>query len=226
MARSSLSRAARVHRAAWLAGTLLGAPLAGCGGPAQSAATETVVSDPLSTADATDLYQRGTALAQAQDYVRAEQYFVSAMQRGYPEEQLMAPLLSACIRSSRLSAALTYAEPFLERHPEAWSLRLLVATIHMGLGDAGRAHEQLVQVARDRPDEPSVHYMLGVLSRDELRDSGASREAFQRYLELEPRGPHAEEARAALVRAQADGAPRPARMPSHASERPPTEESP
>jgi hypothetical protein len=40
--------------------------------------------------------------------------------------------------------------------------------------------------------------MLAVLARDALRDDTIMREQFERYLELEPEGSHAAEARDAL----------------------------
>ncbi|AKF11666.1 tetratricopeptide repeat protein [Sandaracinus amylolyticus] len=192
----------------------------GCGG-AQTQADETPVTDPLSTVQPSELYERGVYLAQHEDYIRAEQYLVAAMQRGHDENVVMPTLLAACVRSSRLSAALGYAEPYLERHPEAWSLRLLVATIHMGLGEPADAHAQLMRVVDDQPTEPVAHYMLGVLSRDDLADPAAAIASFQRYLELAPEGEHAAEARASIARAtsaqpQPEGASTlPVRMPSH-----------
>ncbi|UJR84898.1 tetratricopeptide repeat protein [Sandaracinus amylolyticus] len=192
----------------------------GCGG-AQTQPDETPVTDPLSTVQAGELYERGVYLAQHEDYIRAEQYLVAAMQRGHDEHVVMPALLAACVRSSRLSAALGYAEPYLERHPDAWSLRLLVATIHMGLGEAENAHTHLLRVVEEHPDEAVAHYMLGVLSRDDLANPAAAIASFQRYLELAPEGEHAPEARASIVRASsapppsAEGAALPVRMPSH-----------
>lgn len=199
--------------------SLAAASGAGCGG-AQPVTAETPVEDPLTTVDPQELFDRGVYLAEHEDYIRAEQYLVAAMQRGFDEDRVMPTLLAACVRSSRLSAALSYAEPYLERHPDAWSLRLLVATIHMGLGEPGRAHAQLVRVVEDHPDEPTVFYMLGVLERDELEDLASARESFRRYLDLAPEGEHAAEARAALARAATaaaseDATVRPVRMPSH-----------
>lgn len=154
--------------------------------------------DPLETVAAEELYRRGLALSEASDYVRAEQYFVAALERGHPEDEVMMPLVVACVRSDRLSAALRHAEPYLARHPGAWALRLVVATVQMALGEPQRARDELLQITRDAPREPAPHYMLGVLAREQL-DGDAMRAHFARYLALEPEGPHAAEARAALA---------------------------
>ncbi len=185
--------------------------LAGCGA---TAGTETEhAADPLDGVAAEELYQRGLALSQAGDFIRAEQYLASAIDRGYPEDEGMPALIEACVQSSRLSAALAYAEPYLTRHPTHWALRLLVASIHMALGNHERARDELQRVLTDAPEEPpTAHYFLAVLSRDDLDDEAAAQEHFRRYLALAPEGPHREEALMALP-AQERGLP--VRIESH-----------
>ena len=168
-----------------------------CGG-APGQGTATVIRDPLEDTSALELYDAGLRMADAGDFVRAEQYLTAARDRGYPEAQLIQPLIAACVRSSRMSAALAYAEPYLEHHPDDWRLRQLVATIQMGLDSNEAARLSLEHVVRDVPQEPVPHYMLAVLARDALRDDVIMREQFARYLELAPEGSHAAEARDAL----------------------------
>jgi tetratricopeptide (TPR) repeat protein len=171
--------------------------LAGCG--ASSAPATEHPTDPLDSVSAEELYQRGLAAGQAGDFVRAEQYLAAAIDRGIPEEQAMPPLIEACVQSSRLAAALGHAEPYLTQHPAQWSLRLLVASIHMALGHHEHARDELQRVLQDAPEEPpTAHYFLGVLLRDDLDDIEAAREHFRRYLALAPEGPHHEEALMAL----------------------------
>jgi tetratricopeptide (TPR) repeat protein len=155
--------------------------------------------DPLDRVTAEQLFRGGVHFARAGDYTRAEQYLTAAMDRGYPEERAMPVLMQTCVQASRLAAALAYARPYLERHPEQWSLRLLVASIHMGLDEPERAREELARVLRDAPEEPAqAHYFLGVLYRDRFENVETAREHFRRYLALEPEGSHREEARASL----------------------------
>jgi len=176
--------------------------LSACGGAqtgGDDAAEEGEVDDPLLSIEAQELYRRGRLLYSAGDFIRAEQYLAAAIDRGFPEEQAMPALLQACVDASRLVAALQYAEPFLAQHPENWSLRLLVASIHMGLEHHQRARDELQRVLRDAPDEPpQAHYFLGVLYRDRLDDEDAAAEHFRRYLALAPDGDHREEAQAGL----------------------------
>ncbi len=209
-----------------LAAGLCAAGLCACGA-ASSQQEEPPVTDPLQTVTAQELYDRGVQLAAREDYVRAEQYFVAAIQRGHDETTILPRLLSACVRSSRLSAALGYAEPYLERHPDAWSLRLLVATIHMGLGENEQAHAALVRVLQDQPESAAAHYMFAVFARDQLSDAAASEASFRRYLELEPEGEHVLEARSAVAHGERAAAapPGPVRLPSEAATAAPAEEA-
>jgi len=184
---------------------LLGLTLAACGAAAPPVGAGTTP-DPLDSITADELYRRGVEIVETGDYVRGEQYLAAALDRGYSEDAVMPLLIAACVRSSRLSAALRYAEPYLDRHPDAWNLRLLVATIHEGLGDAEQARRHLLRVAEDQPTEPTASYLLGVLSRDAFHDGEAARAYFARYLELAPDGDHAAEARGEINHPSADGA--------------------
>ncbi len=169
----------------------------GCGGAAHEQTPPT--RDPLDTISAEELYRRGVQLGQAGDFIRAEQYIVAAVDRGFPEERAMPALMHACVESSRLSAALEYATPYLQRHPAQWPLRLLVASIHMGLEQPDQARAELERVLRDAPEEPpEAHYFLGVLLREREGELENAREHFRRYLALAPDGPHRAEALGSL----------------------------
>lgn len=189
-----------------LAMSACGGVMPGCGGASASTA-QSAVSDPLDTVDGAELFRRGLALAAAEDYVRAEQYLVASMERGHPEDDVMMPLVSACVRSDRLSAALRYAEPYLARHPGAWTLRLVVATVQMAIGDPESARREFVRVTEDAPTHPAAHYMLAVLERDVRHDPAAAALHFQRYIEVDPEGEHVEEARSALAHPAAPAVP-------------------
>ncbi len=171
--------------------------LGGCGAAALE--SEGPHTDPLESVSAEELYRRGRLLTEGGDHIRAEQYIAAAIQRGYDEERAMPALLQACLGASRLVAALQYAEPYLLRHPEHWPLRMLVASIHMGLEHPGQARDELERVLEDAPEEPpQAHYFLGVIYRDQLVDAARAEEHFQRYLVLSPDGEHREEAAAGI----------------------------
>ncbi|MCB9709120.1 MAG: tetratricopeptide repeat protein [Myxococcales bacterium] len=151
--------------------------------------------DPLSRIDARTLFQTGKKLADQGDYIRAEQYFAAAMDKGYPAKQAIAALMEVCVSSSRIPSALQYGEPYLERHPRAWSLRLLVGSLYYALDRFDDAAKALERVLVDAPQEPATaHYLLALTY---LNVQGATlqiKEHARRYLDLEPNGAHAEEA--------------------------------
>lgn len=177
---------------------LLALPLAAiaCGPP--PAEETTPPADPMADVPPKELFERGVALAQAGDFVRAEQYLAEARDRGHAEEQVMPVLIRVCLASSRLRAALGYAEPYLERHPDAWALRFLVASIHLGLGRPEDARAELERVVREKPRQAEPHFLLAVVLRDAFGESDSARPHFERYLELAPEGEHATEVREAL----------------------------
>jgi tetratricopeptide (TPR) repeat protein len=137
-------------------------------------------------------------MAAAGDLTRAEQYIGAAMVRGYPENQALPVLIRVCIAASRLRVAVGYAEPYLDRNPRDWSLRLVVASLYLGLGEPVKARRHLELVMAAHPEEAETYYLMGLLMRDEVGDPTAAERHFARYLRLEPDGPHHEEAEHAL----------------------------
>lgn len=147
-------------------------------------------------ADAAWLFVQGTAAAARGDGVRAEQYLTLARDRGYPAERVLPALLKVCLGSSRLRAALDYAEPHLRQHPEQDALRFLVANIHVGLGQPDEALAELGRLTDRNPRFERAYFLRALLLAE--RDAPAAIEALRTYLDLTPRGEHAAEARGRL----------------------------
>jgi Flp pilus assembly protein TadD len=158
---------------------------------------------------AENLFDRGRQYAASGDLLRAEQYFTTAIEAGYDDDEVFPHLLDACIRSARFHSALSYAQPRLQNHPNDWRLRTVVASLHIATGNPSSAVRELERVVEQQPEAPLAHYLLAVVHRDE---GGAPEEAkvhFERYLALAPDGEHAEEARAFVT-----GPSLPTRVPS------------
>jgi tetratricopeptide (TPR) repeat protein len=145
-------------------------------------------------------FERGKQLALRGDTLRAEQYLATALSAGYAEDQTLRWLIGVCVKGSRLRAAIHYAEPYLEAHPEALSLRYVVATLFFGIGQSLRAREHLLEIVARAPDWAEAHYLLGVVESEGFADSARASEHFQAYLERAPAGSHAPSAAAWLAR--------------------------
>lgn len=180
----------------WIIRVWLLALVAGCGSATPAPVAQAPnQNDPLSHIDAKALFDRAQYLAKQGDYIRAEQYFAAAVDKGYPEQKVIGPLVEACVLSSRIPAGLQYAEPYLERHPQAWSLRLIVASLYYSLDRPQDAEVALLRVLEDAPQEPATaHYLLALIYRDAENGEAKMKAHARRYLDLDPRGGHAEEA--------------------------------
>lgn len=173
-----------------LGSTVLGL---GCAGAPSSSRTPTP--DPLADVEADDLYAHGLGMAERGDLVRAEQYILAAIEKGYDRGEALPSLLRVCIASQRYAIALRHANPYLQEHPEDWALRYLVATLHLAVGSEDRARADLEKVIRDAPEQAVPYYTLGMLHHERHADMGAARQYLERYVELAPEGEHIEEVR-------------------------------
>jgi tetratricopeptide (TPR) repeat protein len=146
------------------------------------------------------LFARGRAFAMVGDFTRAEQYLAAALAKGAPSKSVLPLLLKVCIAEQRYRVAISYAETELKKAPRNNPLRFVVASLYATIGDTKVAREQMERVIESDPDDASVRYALAVLLRDDERDVGSADAHFRAYLRLDPKGPHAEEARGSLLR--------------------------
>ena len=145
--------------------------------------------------------ENARAFAAQQDYTRAEQYLNLAAQSGSPDSEVTPLLVDVCVQDQRYRAALQYVQDHLRRHPRAYRLRFVGATLLSAMGEVARAREELEKVLSANPRHADAHYSLAVLLRDDLGNHLDADEHFRSYLELRPRGAHAEEAGQSLLEA-------------------------
>ena len=149
------------------------------------------------------LVARGVAFAGVGDLTRAEQYFAAALDAGADPNVVLPKLLRVCITSGNHLAAINYAAPLLQRHPDDADLRFVVAELRAVTGDTQGARADLQHVVDLAPDEPAPHFAYARLLKDKVGDpAGADRE-FRAYLRVAPEGEHAEESRSSLLLAVA-----------------------
>jgi len=143
----------------------------------------------------------GDAYASLGDSVRAAQYYALAIDNGGDEKAIFPRLLEICIHDRQFRAALYYVENYLRKHPENSRLRFLAGSLYASVGEAKLARSEYETAVLQDPKNAELRYALGVLSRDHEKNPVGADLAFRAYLELEPRGPHAEEARSSLLEA-------------------------
>jgi tetratricopeptide (TPR) repeat protein len=159
---------------------------------------------------ASELLQRGVALARAGELTRAEQYLASA-HRTARDRETLAALLAVCVRAGRLRSAIAHAEPYLHDHPHELRLLQLVATLRYALGELSSAERLLARVLSSADAPAESHYVLAQVQlahaahasgSDARQRVRAARRHLMRYLALAPRGSHAAEARAVVAQAE------------------------
>ena len=146
------------------------------------------------------LVERGKLFAHMGDLIRAAQYFAAAIARGASEPVVLPLLMQVYVRSGRYRVAVEQGERYLAQHPTDARMRFLVATLQAAVGDRGSATRHFEQVLEAAPTHAPAHYALAVLLRDGQTDPARVDYHFREYLRREPSGPHAEEARASLLR--------------------------
>jgi tetratricopeptide (TPR) repeat protein len=154
--------------------------------------------DPIADVPVDQLYARGELMARSGDLLGAEEYLSAALQRGYPPAQALPLLLKVCLAASRLSAALNYAQPYLQLHPADYHLRYLVAAVQLGMARPREAASELRRVLAQQPNFAPAHYLMGVILRDYDKDISAATQHFQRHQALDPHGLHGAEVAAWL----------------------------
>jgi tetratricopeptide (TPR) repeat protein len=147
------------------------------------------------------LVARGRAFRRVGDLTRAEQYLSAALDVGGNPALVLPELLQVCIAADRYRAAIAYAEPWLERHPEDGKLRFVVAALRARIGDSLGAQADLERTLARAGDDANAHFAYGVLLRDRIGDPRRADEQFRAYLRLDPNGKHREEASAGLLEA-------------------------
>jgi tetratricopeptide (TPR) repeat protein len=158
-------------------------------------------SDPLEKVSAAELYQRGIRFRTAGDFIRAEQYLAAAMDRGYPADKVVPVLIDVCLVSSRTHAALRHARAHLTSHPQDWRLRYLVASLEYTVGNHEAARAEAERLLDEHPEQAEPHYLMALTESNQQR----AIDHLRRYLEAQPDGPNAVDARARVRALEAHG---------------------
>jgi tetratricopeptide (TPR) repeat protein len=171
--------------------------LSACAGSQLSAAEATPAGASLSTQQLMDVARE---LERRGDSLRAEQYWMEALDRGAPADDVLPHLFSAYVRDRQYRLAAQRAEDHLRRHPSSTRVRLLLAALYQAVDDYARAVSQYRAVVRVEPTRADVHFALATALVEQGQDRADADEHYRRYLELAPDGLYAERAQAALLK--------------------------
>jgi Flp pilus assembly protein TadD len=174
---------------------LAGVSSAGCAGSLASRA-EATPDERLSAAQALEI---ASVLEQRGDTTRAEQYLRLALSVGADERSVLPRLLDLYVQDGQYRLAVEEGESYLRRHPSDTRLRAVLASLQLAIGLEHAAAQQFSRVLESEPKNAEVHYALAALLIAQGRERGRADAHFRSYLELDPRGPHAEEARSLLL---------------------------
>lgn len=144
-------------------------------------------SDPIASTPAAELRAKGLAYARRGDLTRAQQYLSAAQAKGFDERVIVPELVKICIAASRLRAALAFAEPYVDKHPEDAGMNYVVGTIHLALGDLQRASSHLTGALQPSHIMIDAAYSLALIAIEEGRTSEA-RKHLKHYLHAAPEG--------------------------------------
>ena len=70
---------------------------------------------------------------------------------------------------------------------EQFVMHYNMACVYKNQGQYGKAEEHFLIALEKRPNEPDVHYNLGILYDDDLNDIAKARKHYQRFIELAPK---------------------------------------
>jgi tetratricopeptide (TPR) repeat protein len=133
------------------------------------------------------------------DALRSGQYLSLAIERGASQARVVPQLLRLYVRDGQYRLAVERAENYLRGHPRDVRTRFILGSLYLGLGMNERAAQQYQLVLAAAPERADAHFALASLLREQGRDLARADSHFRAYLQLNPRGAHAEEARSALL---------------------------
>jgi tetratricopeptide (TPR) repeat protein len=168
----------------------------------------------LDKLSAEQLLAVATALEQNGDTVRAEQYLQQALRQGAAESAVVPRLLRMYAADGQYRLAIELAENHLRKHPRDRGVRLFLGTLYGALGQELNAVAQYERVLAQAPQDAQAHFAMASALHEAGRERGRADRHFRTYLELEPDGPHAEEARSLLLTELVDARALPGEAPA------------
>ena len=172
----------------------------GCASVTQPAAQPLRSRNPPLQLSVARLLQVADVLAAHGDSLRAAQYLALAARRGVSERRVLPRLLAVYARDGQVRLAIERASGYLRRHPDDQALRRCLAAFYSAIDAHAEAAHQYQLLVDSRPDDAEAHFALAAALQALGTEPARSDDEFRAYLTLAPRGDHAEQARAGLLK--------------------------
>ena len=151
------------------------------------------------TPSAAQLVEIADVLARSGDRVRAGQYLTLAEKQGAASSEVLPRMLALYAEDGQFRLAIEHAENYLRRHPDDRRVRLCLASFYEAVGANAEAIREFDRVVAHEPGNADAHFALASLLQESTGERARSDAHYRAYLQLEPRGAHAGEARAKLL---------------------------
>ena len=148
---------------------------------------------------AAQLVEIADVLARSGDRVRAGQYLALAEKQGAPIGEVLPRMLAIHAEDGQYRLAIEQAETYLRRYPDDPRVRLCLASFYEAVGESAEAIRELGRVVAREPHNANAHFALAGLLQESSGERARSDHHYRAYLELEPQGAYAGEARAKLL---------------------------
>ena len=145
------------------------------------------------------LLEVATVLEQSGDSLRAEQYLHAALKQGADPQGIVPQLMRLYATDGQYRLGIQYGEHYLRSHPNHQAVRLLLAALYTAVDATTLAAEQYERVLIADPKNAEAHFALASLLHECGRERLVADQHFRAYLELQPTGSYAEEARSLLL---------------------------
>lgn len=179
----------------------------------QPVATARAAETPPVSASIEDFWVRGENAYKAGDLETALRLFDAALAIDDKRARSWNYVGGVHFAQGDLSRALTEFRTAVKLDPSDVRALNNLGTVLERFGDAAGAEAAYGKALLVDPSYPVTHRNIGILQLRRLGDPDAARRAWQRYLELAPTGPHADEVRRALA-SLPDAPPAPAPAPA------------
>jgi tetratricopeptide (TPR) repeat protein len=134
------------------------------------------------------------------DSLRAQQYYMAAMEQGFDSHQVMPRLLRLYVTDGQYRLAISRAKDVLDEHGDDPVLRMLLAELYRAAELDVPAEHEYQRVLDAQPNNAQAHLELALLLQHAGRDAGRADGHLRAYLALEPNGAGAQDARGRLMK--------------------------